>query len=193
MPEQPVYIDTYSPCPACGLRKATICQELNNVGIGHVVTCWCGARSRVMPTEEEAVIAWEGMPRDGVWTPDMPTERGWRWMRTPYFFSPVVVYVIPVDAENVELRYYDPYRQGFTQFNARKGENVQWSSRIVRLPAEVHEITREDVQADLELQRVRLDDDKMSVLRQGWTALLTSAAREALVREGIQSIKIDRS
>lgn len=193
MPNKPEYTEKYSPCPACGLRKATILEELNNVGVGRAVVCWCGARGRVMPTEEEAVIAWENMPRNDVWTRDMPTERGWRWMRTPYFFSPVVVYVIPVDAENAEIHYYDPYRQGFTKFSVRKGENVQWSSRIVRLPAEPHEITREDVQADLDLQRVRLDDDKMTVLRKEWTALLTSAAREALVREGIQSIEINRS
>ena len=193
MPSIPEYTEKYSPCPACGLRKAALRQELNNVGVGHVVTCWCGAQGRVMPTEEEAVIAWEDMPRNDVWTRDMPTERGWRWMRTPYFFSPVVVYVIPVDAESVEIHYYDPYRQGFTKFGMHKGENVQWSSRVVRLPAEPHEITRADVQADLDLQRVRLDDDKMTVLRKEWTLALTSAAREALLSNGLQSIKIDRS
>ena len=123
MPNTPEYTDRYSPCPACGLRKANLHQEIANVGMGYAVTCWCGARGRVMPTAAEAVQAWEDL------------------------------------SERCALR----------------------------IPVTL--VTRESISGPVDY----IPPASEGTLRKEWTALLTSACKEALVREGIQSIKVDRS
>lgn len=137
MPSKPVYSDKYAPCPICRERKATLHREIACVGMGYAVTCWCGVRSKVMNTEEEAVLIWQAMPRDQTWTPDMPTQIGWYWMRHSVSGHQAIVYVSEVKQRGVIMDYYEPGR-GFVQsIYVQNGEGYEWSNVPIKLPFDI--------------------------------------------------------
>ena len=70
------------PCPECGSTDIlTISGHISSFR-WWVRCCGCGRQGSCCKTEEDAIAAWNKLPRAIRWTHEPPKVAGWYWWRT---------------------------------------------------------------------------------------------------------------
>lgn len=68
------------PCPYCASDTCE-CFPVKD-DMFQVACSECAMRGPRYPSREEAVFAWNALPRRLRWTKEKPTQNGWYWWRT---------------------------------------------------------------------------------------------------------------
>ena len=67
-------------CPMCGSKKYRHFRQFSKTEWGY--ECGkCGLSTGKYSSKEEAIIAWNYLPRKLKWTNERPTQEGWYWCR----------------------------------------------------------------------------------------------------------------
>ena len=88
------------PCPICGGSNLSICDHGGMVHHEYRIECnysGCSCLTGVR-TKEEAIAAWNALPRRLRWTKERPTKTGFYWWRNTAFDS--MATIVAVDIEN---------------------------------------------------------------------------------------------
>ena len=87
------------PCPACGSHNVSHSTETTRIRTYHFVFCEaCLLLSGpVMDSKEEAIAAWNALPRALEWTKEPPKVPGWYWFRN--VSKPTILHIKRVPME----------------------------------------------------------------------------------------------
>lgn len=89
------------PCPACGSTSISLASTKP---VCYCVCSYCNMYGPEAMRQEEAIAAWNALPRRLRWTKEHPTKEGWYWYRDKVT-EPIMSLITTLDHQLVMNAY----------------------------------------------------------------------------------------